>query len=657
MASRRQHQMHRLGNSQRQSQDVETDLLETTEHAQLKAGKKSLELLDVLEALLRQGTKDLNSTTVLQFQEAIQELEGQTSRLTCLPPGWETHSYMHTVGWYLRLPYHIRCAIANALNMEQAGKVARDWKEAPDIVTKLYEQYQNEDDFKRFTQRLQSAVKNYEKQRERRFLGKPDENKEDESSWRGKLGTLLDKVFLDNDDMDGMDDDDETDSMDDLFANKGRFYFSMLGRVTGRKGQGDGPTTQDLQQLLYVLEHADNQPNIFSVSEVQTIDKGYVLRGTNLKSDSTALLHAIDANFTSHNNNSSSSASYSAAQVHYLPDYFAKGFTDLVANIDVPVLVFLNKDCSTSTPSYVTVLSTMTALATISLFGVGVYGANDLITQRLIDANALQDYRNGLDWLNAQMSVDLIIPLLAIQAAHEMGHYIIAWKDKFRIGIPTLLPFWQLPFFGAWTPIVTAPKNLASLFDFAMLGSVMGLAVSAIFLYVGLQATAAASPDVAEFFPVMSVRELTRSTLGGTLVDNVLGGGSGFILLQDPSELVPLHPYAIAGFCGMMINALVLLPSGSNAGGRMALAMFGRLGNVAVTAFVWSSMLLSSWLFFEDQRDILLGALIVNSFTQKDQEIPCRDETAKVDLVRGLAGLSMWILAIFIVVPIVTSSN
>lgn len=89
----------------------------------------------------------------------------------------------------------------------------------------------------------------------------------------------------------------------------------------------------------------------------------------------------------------------------------------------------------------------------------------------------------------------------------------------------------------------------------------------------------------------------------------------------------------------------------------MALAMFGRLGNVAVTAFVWSSMLLSSWLFFEDQRDILLGALIVNSFTQKDQEIPCRDETAKVDLVRGLAGLSMWILAIFIVVPIVTSSN
>ena len=101
-----------------------------------------------------------------------------------------------------------------------------------------------------------------------------------------------------------------------------------------------------------------------------------------------------------------------------------------------------------------------------------------------------------------------------------------------------------------------------------------------------------------------------------------------------------------------MIQAIGLLPSGSNDGGRMAQAVFGRIWHTAVTTIVWLGMLSTSALF--EQHDLFLGALIVNSFIQSDKEVPCRDETANVDIFRGIAALAMWTLAIFILTPIVS---
>lgn len=53
-------------------------------------------------------------------------------------------------------------------------------------------------------------------------------------------------------------------------------------------------------------------------------------------------------------------------------------------------------------------------------------------------------------------------------------------------------------------------------------------------------------------------------------MDMILGGGDGILINQEAATQIPLHPIAIAGFVGMIINALDLLPIGSTDGGRMS---------------------------------------------------------------------------------------
>lgn len=75
----------------------------------------------------------------------------------------------------------------------------------------------------------------------------------------------------------------------------------------------------------------------------------------------------------------------------------------------------------------------------------------------------------------------------------------------------------------------------------------------------GLGATAATGLDSA--FPAIPVDLLRSSSLGGGLVSSFLG--SGFVIPnQGLDSLVGLHPLAIAGFLGLIINSLALLPLG-----------------------------------------------------------------------------------------------
>jgi len=61
--------------------------------------------------------------------------------------------------------------------------------------------------------------------------------------------------------------------------------------------------------------------------------------------------------------------------------------------------------------------------------------------------------------------------------------------------------------------------------------------------------------------PALPLYLLRSSALGGGLIELFLGKGA---LMRDlPGEAVlPLHPYAIAGFTGIITNSIALLPLG-----------------------------------------------------------------------------------------------
>lgn len=232
-----------------------------------------------------------------------------------------------------------------------------------------------------------------------------------------------------------------------------------------------------------------------------------------------------------------------------------------------------------------------------------------------------------------------------------MFHFICLYVLSLQVKLtaPTILPSLGLPYLSFQNRIKTSPEGYADLFDIAFVGPITGLSVSFVALLVGLQLTTTVDPATAQLLPSLPVGYLTQSTLAGTIVDLILGGGDGILLNQDAATQVPLHPIAIGGFLGLIIHALDLVPVGSTDGGRMSQAILGRVWHLTFSSVVFLVLFISS---FTSDSGILLGYLFIYSFTQRDMEIPCRNEVDKVELPRAVAALVTWLLAALILVPL-----
>jgi len=132
---------------------------------------------------------------------------------------------------------------------------------------------------------------------------------------------------------------------------------------------------------------------------------------------------------------------------------------------------------------------------------------------------------------------------------------------QFEIGLPTPIPSIQLGLLTTITPLRSPPPSIKSLFDFSIAGPLVGLIASLAFLVSGLSMTAAMDMDSAAHLPALPVFLLQSSALGSGLTEFFLGKG---VLVSGVTEnvVLPLHPFAISGFTGMIANALALLPLG-----------------------------------------------------------------------------------------------
>jgi hypothetical protein len=311
-----------------------------------------------------------------------------------------------------------------------------------------------------------------------------------------------------------------------------------------------------------------------------------------------------------------------------------------------PVLVVHSRDMSPSTSNLLSSGVSAVSVFLTFVFAISIFGQNDVIMQRLSSTQG----QAGIDltWFN-QLVTPFLIAIGITQASHEVAHLVVAKKEGFKITPPTILPLMSLPYMSFQNRIKTSPKNLNTLFNFAFIGPAVGMVVSFGFLLQGLQMTLEMTPEQVQYAASVPVSFLQLSSLGANIVDYVLGGGDGLILQQDPSTPVLLHPFAIAGFAGLMINALDTIPLAGTDGGRMSQALLGRPGHVAFSALTYIAILL--YTLFSGHQDIFLTYLFVTSFTQKDLEIPARNDVDQAGLGQAAIALTMWCVAILTLTP------
>ncbi|VVB87228.1 Peptidase family M50 [uncultured archaeon] len=191
---------------------------------------------------------------------------------------------------------------------------------------------------------------------------------------------------------------------------------------------------------------------------------------------------------------------------------------------------------------WINVVLALATFITTMVMGSFLFGANPV--------SNLSDVLKGIPFTLAIMTV---------LGAHEAGHYIVAKMHGMNTSLPYFIPFPNpVGTLGAVIRHRGPIPNRKALFDVGIAGPLAGLIVSIIVTVIGLL-----QPPIA-------------NTLAGLQIQ--LGIPPLFELI---TRLIPaastslMHPVAFAGWVGMLVTALNLIPAGQLDGGHVLRAMIG----------------------------------------------------------------------------------
>lgn len=156
--------------------------------------------------------------------------------------------------------------------------------------------------------------------------------------------------------------------------------------------------------------------------------------------------------------------------------------------------------------------------------------------------------------------------LLLILGTHEMGHYLVSRRHQLAVTLPYFIPAPPIPFFigtfGAFIRIRSPIQDKRALLDVGCAGPLIGVAVSIPVTLVGLKLSSVTM--------MQSGHEML--VLGEPLLYQFLSWVAFGPL--PPEAQVILHPVAFAGWIGMLVTSLNLIPVGQLDGGHVSYALF-----------------------------------------------------------------------------------
>jgi len=194
------------------------------------------------------------------------------------------------------------------------------------------------------------------------------------------------------------------------------------------------------------------------------------------------------------------------------------------------------------------------------------------------------------------------LPLMSILFVHEMGHYFISKKHGIRTSlpffmpIPPIVPSFNIGTFGALISSRDPMPNKKALFDIGIAGPLAGFLVAIPVTIIGIATS--------ETVPISQISS----------GEPILGSSVLFILLSDMILQIPegfalnMSLIAFAGWVGLLITSVNLLPAGQLDGGHIFRAFLGEKQKYAgwIAVFI---MIFTGWFFFAIIIVFMMGML------------------------------------------------
>ncbi len=259
------------------------------------------------------------------------------------------------------------------------------------------------------------------------------------------------------------------------------------------------------------------------------------------------------------------------------------------------------------------------------------------------------------------------VSLLAILTTHEMGHYLAGRAHGVHVSLPFFipLPFTPLGTMGAFINMKELPKNRRVLMDIGVAGPIAGFIVSIVVVMIGLSLSTLDSIPLQ--FPEGQGIQMEGNSLiylglkylqFGELLPQPAAYGDGGQLLYwlryfftgQPTPYgaldVMIHPVAWAGWVGLLVTSLNLIPAGQLDGGHIFHLLFGtkwsrRILPLILVVLIGLGFFWSGW---------WLWAGLVFFFGRRYAE-PL-DQITPLDTKRKVLGIIALILFIITFIPV-----
>lgn len=184
------------------------------------------------------------------------------------------------------------------------------------------------------------------------------------------------------------------------------------------------------------------------------------------------------------------------------------------------------------------------------------------------------------------------LTLMTILLSHELSHYFASRKHNIKATLPYFIPAPSIiGTFGAFIKMKSPIVTRKALVDVGASGPIAGFIVSVIASVIGLSLSGVVA--VSEARGIMSLGD---SILFSALARIVLG-------VVPASHDILLHPVAFAGWIGLFVTTLNLLPIGQLDGGHIVYAFLGNKHRLVSRVFVPLLFLLGfffweGWMFW-----------------------------------------------------------
>lgn len=173
--------------------------------------------------------------------------------------------------------------------------------------------------------------------------------------------------------------------------------------------------------------------------------------------------------------------------------------------------------------------------------------------------------------------------LMSILFSHEMGHFLMSKHHDVVATLPYFIPAPNiLGTFGAFIRMKSPIPDRNALVDIGAAGPIAGFVVALPALIIGIKLS-----------PLLPVVSETGIKLGDSLLVKLIS----FIVKPNIPQgyEIGLNPIAFAGWIGMFVTAMNLIPIGQLDGGHIAYALLGKWYNIIARLALIVLVIMGIW--------------------------------------------------------------